>query len=87
MNVKYTNNFEKKFKKLPQKLKDAFRARLKLFIQDKFNPLLNNHLLHGEYRNCRSINITGDLRAIFNEDRARNILFKAIGTHSQFYDK
>jgi len=42
--------------------------------------------LVGELRGYRSINITGDWRAIFMEiDGGKIIYFVAIGTHSQLY--
>lgn len=34
---------------------------------DQYSPLLNNHSLTGKWRGYRSINITGDWRAIFVE--------------------
>ncbi|OGJ49153.1 hypothetical protein A2335_02380 [Candidatus Peregrinibacteria bacterium RIFOXYB2_FULL_32_7] len=85
MIINFTSNFQKQFKKLSQKFKIAFKTRLKLFEKDKFCLILNNHFLHGEFKDKKSVNITGDLRAIFEEDNFGNVLFVAIGTHSQLY--
>ena len=68
MIIKYHRDFTKAYKKLPSNVKDKLKERLVLFEQDKFNPLLNNHSLKGKYLGLRSINITGDLRAIYRHD-------------------
>jgi addiction module RelE/StbE family toxin len=86
MGIDYSARFIKAFKKAPRKIQIAFRNRLELFTKDKFHPLLNNHPLSGRYKNYRSINITGDWRAIFREfDSGRRIYFDIIGTHSELY--
>jgi len=48
------------------------------------HPLLNNHPLDGIWIGCRSINITGDFRAVYEELGNDNFEFVAIGTHSEF---
>lgn len=78
--------FSKQFERLPKKVKIKFEERLRIFITDNFSPELNNHSLYGEWSNHKSIDITGDIRAIFKED-GDFIIFKAIGTHHQLYGK
>ncbi len=86
MRVDYSKRFLKDIKKCSSKIRLAFAARLELFIEDKFHFLLNNHSLTGEYAGCRSINITGDIRAVFEEyDKGQTIYFITIGSHSQLY--
>jgi len=48
------------------------------------HPLLNNHDVSKVYTGCRSINITGDYRAIF-QDEGEIVIFITIGTHSELY--
>ncbi|MEK7622157.1 MAG: type II toxin-antitoxin system RelE/ParE family toxin [Patescibacteria group bacterium] len=86
MQVDYHRKFIKNLAKLPQNIRESFRQRLGLFLNDKFHPLLDNHQLHGEFVGCRSINITGDYRAIFTEEN-RVITFLRIGTHHQLFGK
>lgn len=82
----FSRQFEKAFKKAPYKIQVAFRDRFKIFVKDKFHPLLNNHSLIGKFKGCRSINVTGDWRAIFKEfDSGNLVYFEVIGTHSQLY--
>jgi len=86
MQIEYSKKFIKEFKKCPVNVKTNFKAKLEIFINDQYNPILNNHPLIGELRNYRSININGDWRAIFEEvDGGQIIYFVAIGTHSQLY--
>lgn len=86
--VRFSGKFSKTYDEAPSKIRDAFDKRLKLFLENPFHPQLNNHLLGGKYRGYRSINVTGDWRAIFsayegNGDKV--IVFEVIGTHSQLY--
>ena len=73
------------FKKRFLWLHDKFEERVVIFIQNKYHPLLQNHALDGEWKGCRSINITGDVRAVFEEVADDHIEFVAIGTHSELY--
>ncbi len=84
--IDFSRRFEKDLRKAPIKIRIAFKARLELFLPDMFNPLLNNHALTGDYKEYRSINITGDWRAIFKEfENGEIISFEILGTHSQLY--
>ena len=84
MRVLYKKRFEREFKRLDEKVKLAFSERLELFVQDKFHPLLRNHAVDAAFPGCRSINISGDLRAIFREE-GDVVIFMHIGTHSKLY--
>ncbi len=86
MTIDYHRLFKKVWKRLPLKIKQGFRDKVKIFQNDRFNSTLNNHPLQGEYAGCRSINITGDYRAIFVED-TDSIKFLRIGTHTELYGK
>ncbi len=86
MRIEYSKKFIKEFKKCPHEMKTHFKNRLNTFIKNPFSQILNNHPLSGELKNYRSINITGDWRAIFESiDNDQIIYFVAIGTHSQLY--
>lgn len=84
MELNLHKSFKKKFKKLPNEVRKKFGERAELFKKDKFNKQLNNHSVGAVYPGCRSINITGDYRAIFRE-KGEIATFINIGTHSQLY--
>lgn len=84
MEIKLHKNFEKQYLKLRISQKKKFKERRNLFLQDQFSPILNNHSLQGKYLGYRSINVTGDLRAIFKKD-GDNVIFIAIDSHSNLY--
>lgn len=85
MQIDYSSNFKKRIRKLPKSIVEKFYIRLTLFEKDRFNPILNNHKLHGEYEGSSSINVTGDFRAIFKYINENYILFSDIGTHPELY--
>lgn len=83
--VDYSRSFQKQLIKSPKKIKIEFRERIKIFTLEPFNPKLNNHELTGEFAGFRSINITGDWRALYVELKKSEVKFMFLGTHSQLY--
>lgn len=84
MIIVYHREFLKDFKKLRLKEANKFKERLVLLEKDEFNPILNNHPLKGEFEGLRTINVTGDLRAIYK--REKNLaIFIAVDSHSNLY--
>lgn len=84
MVVKFEKKFKKRYKSLDNKQQKQFINRLTLFKDDEHNELLNNHKLNPPYKGCRSINISGDLRAIYYK-KETVAYFITIGTHSELY--
>jgi len=85
MKVELHRLFLKKFKRLPKKIRLQFIERKNLFIENPQHQLLNNHSVEKRFPGCRSINVTGDYRAIF-EEQVGGVLFVNIGTHSELYN-
>ena len=86
MEIFFDKTFDRQFKKTNSKIKNKFYKRLEIFSNDPFNSILNNHVLNGKYREYRSINITGDVRALYKTiDKHTTVFFGFIGTHSQLY--
>jgi len=85
MNYQFHNHFKKTYLKLPKKLKNTVDKKLLLFSENPHSSTLNNHTLIGKYKNYRSINITGDYRAIYKEISKYKVLFVKMGTHSELY--
>lgn len=85
MQIDYSKSFIKRLQRLSVKIQLAFEERLSLFIVDPFHPFLRNHVLHGEFAQKRSISVTGDYRAIYEEKSDDWVVFIEIGTHAQLY--
>ena len=85
MTIRYHRRFIKKFQKLPDKIRENFFERLELSQNEPFHPLLNNHSVESAYQNWRSINITGDYRALYEVGEEDVVVFMKIGTHSELY--
>lgn len=85
MKVRYHRDFEKAYLKLHWNDRIRLHERIRLFSQDAFHPLLNNHALHGKFHGYRSINIGGNLRAIYRELNSDTAHFIEIGTHNRLY--
>lgn len=75
MRMIFDRKFTKQREKAPEKIRLAF---------DEFNSLLDNHALKGEWAGYRSINVTGNWRAIFSKVE-NTVWFVALGTHPQLY--
>ena len=85
MKVILHKRFEKQYAKLRLAEKERFKTRRNVFLRNPFDPILNNHGLSGKYQGCNSINITGDLRAVYMMFDSQTAFFIAIGSHSQLY--
>ncbi len=81
--IRHTH-FKKQFRKLSKGIQKAFEERVYIFLKQPSNIVLNNHPLQGDRRDCWSINITGDIRAIYKL-QGTIAIFIDIGTHSQLY--
>lgn len=85
MHIDFHKHFLKMLDKLPPGIEQKFYERLELFEQSPNHPLLNNHSVDKAYPNWRSMNITGDYRALYESRGNGFIIFMKIGTHSQLY--
>ena len=85
MQTHFHTYFNKRFSKLPAKVQAKVLEKIKIFSLNPFNDALNNHALTGKYLGYRSINITGDFRAVYELISDDIALFIDIGTHNQLY--
>lgn len=89
LRIDLSKRFDKQLRQAPVKIKQSFKNRFIIFLNNPFNPLLNNHALTGKLSGRRSINITGDWRGIYSQYIDKNgtkvIVFEMLGTHSQIY--
>ncbi len=85
MKVLTHKKFDKAFKKMPAYLHKKFAEQIDLIKNNPSDSRLNDHALSGEYSGCRSIDITGDWRVIYEQVDIQIIRLLIIGTHSQLY--
>jgi addiction module RelE/StbE family toxin len=69
---------------VPIEIKKAFLETFSLFIVEPFHHSLRNHPLKGKYPGFRSIDVTGDWRALYREE-AKRIIYVELGTHEKLY--
>lgn len=86
LNILYARNFKKSLKKKDKFIQEKARERIRIFREDPFNVLLNNHSLAGEHKDKRSFNVTGDYRIMFYYADKNTACFTDIGTHPELYE-
>lgn len=84
MEISFNKKFAKRLLKVSPRVYEQFRSRIQLFTENKYHRQLNNHSVDRVFPDCRSINVTGDYRAIYQELDGE-VLFVDIGTHSELY--
>ena len=82
MKLSYTKNFIKQSKKLMPATKTKLVQRIAVFSDNPLDPELRDHALKGKYKNYRSIDVSGDYRALYIL-RGNEAIFDIIGTHAQ----
>jgi addiction module RelE/StbE family toxin len=85
MKLRYSSAFKKQYKKLPKRTREQFKKRLVLFLKDDRDAMLHIHKLAGAYDGLWSMNVSGNIRAIFDRAIPDIALFVAIGSHSELY--
>lgn len=84
MKITYSKDFIKQAEKLSPKIQLQLYEHITMFRDNPLNQRLRNHALKGKHSAYRSINITGDYRALYLQ-RDDEAIFDKIGTHSQLY--
>jgi len=85
MKIRFHKNFKKQYLKLNKKQQIKVQNKIESFIQNPFNSILKNHSLKGKYLDYRSINITGDMRAIYKYISSEECIFVILDKHSNLY--
>lgn len=88
MKVQYSPEFYRQYKKAAVRIRRIIDKRITLFRKNSHDLQLHNHMLKREYEGYRSIDITADCRAIYEEVQEGGetiAYFIAIGTHNQLY--
>lgn len=83
--VYFHKHFKKMFQKCLPSVQKKFHERIAVFLKNPFDEELSNHALRGEYDGLRSINITGDIRVIYDPIDNAHVRFIAIGSHAKLH--
>jgi addiction module RelE/StbE family toxin len=86
MEVDYSPQYKKAYKKLRGKNKEFADKAMAAFLKNPFDPKLKNHALKGSLSGIRSISAAYDLRILYQE-RGRHafVLMLKIGKHDEVY--
>ncbi len=88
MKRQYDPAFIKALNKVDVKIRKSFKERIAIFAKNSNDPQLNNHALREPYDGLRSIDITNDYRAIYEEIHEVDeeiAYFTILGTHKDLY--
>jgi len=87
MLIEISSKFVRKYKKLPNNIKEKVKLKESLFQANPFYYQLKTHKLSGEEKECWSFSIDCSYRIkfIFLE-KYRKVLFLDVGTHDEVYD-
>lgn len=81
MKIKVSPRFIKKYKKIPDEIKEIAKGKEIIFRIDPFDQRLKTHKLSGKDKDCWAFWITYSYRIKFIFLSAEEVLFLDIGTH------
>lgn len=90
MIIRYSPLFLRTLKKVDVQIHKSFKERILIFSKNPHDLELNNHPLREPYKGLRSIDVTADWRAIYEEKhdlREEVTYFVILGTHEELYGK
>jgi len=85
MQIVFHRKWDKAYENLDADIQEKVDERIQLFRKNPHHQLLQNHKLKGEWSGYHSINITGDVRAIYEPVDGDVMHFVAVGTQSGLY--
>lgn len=81
MEVIYSGQFAKKYRKLSVEIKTIAEKKEEIFRADAFDSRLKTHKLHGRLDEFWAFSINNDYRIIFEFGDGDLVYFHTIGTH------
>jgi mRNA-degrading endonuclease YafQ of YafQ-DinJ toxin-antitoxin module len=83
MIIHFSAKYKIQYQKLPLATQKKTRERILLWQEDPYNPILRLHPLRGQLAGFYSINITGDIRAIYEVVDSEVYVYQMIGSHAE----
>ena len=84
MNIYYSPEFSRRFKKLTRELKFKAFEKEKLFRKDQFHPQLRTHKLSGKLDGRWAFWIDFKNRIVFSFIDSKSIHFHSVGDHDVY---
>jgi addiction module RelE/StbE family toxin len=84
-NIRYSKKFKKQYQKLSPKLRQKAKNQIALWQDNPHDTSLRTHRLSGKMSRFYSIDITSDVRALYEVIGGETYLYQIVGTHSQLY--
>jgi len=85
MTIRFSKRFVKQLAALLASVQRAAYVRIDVMANNPDDPILRRHRLAGRLRHLWSIDITGDVRVLYEIVGDELIVYQMIGTHSQLY--
>lgn len=82
MEIYYSVDFKKQFKKLPQRIQRLALAKEPMFRINPFNPSLRTHKISGKLQGIWSFSLDYKHRVLFRFLPDKTIIFISVGDHS-----
>ncbi len=84
MQIIYSPKFVRKYKRLPDNIKDKAEKAEHIFRINPFNSALKTHKLTGKFKNFYSFSIDYKYRIIFEFEDRNTVYFHSVGDHSVY---
>lgn len=84
MNIAYTPQFLRMFKKLERALQEEAVEKIELFANDPANAQLRAHKLNGKLKNRYSFSVNYQTRIVYTQLTKTEVAFLAIGDHDVY---
>lgn len=81
MRITYSPKFARKYKKLPNKVKDLIKGNEEIFLKNPFDKKLKTHKLSGKLKGLLSFSINHEYRIIFEFKSKDTVYLHSVGTH------
>lgn len=88
MEISFSSSFKRSLKKRIKNkpgLEKKFWTKIKIFIDNPFEPSLKTHRLSGKLKDCWSFSVEYDVRIIYFYSDKNKVVFIAIGSHKEVY--
>jgi len=85
MTIRYSKKFKKQYDKLSPTLQQKTKDAIRRWTNNPHDETLRLHQLSGKMKRFYSIDITGDIRALYEIADKDIYIYQMVGTHSQLY--